>query len=436
MKVWVVKTSEMLASDNGNGRLLRSGLIAQLLDERGHDVTWWISTFDHANRINRASAHTDLSFGTRGIIRMLHSPGYRASISMARLRDHAIWGRAFRRAVARSPSPDIIFCAFPTIEAAAVCAEFGRRRGVPVVLDLRDMWPDIFAEFAPQPLRFLVRGVMQPWHMRARVAMRDASALFAITEEFLRWGVRCAGRERRPWDGVFLLAYPGVQDAGRDTPPERLVLDQLGINDRASFNVAVVGSMTRRRFEMETVIAAARSLRERAVPINFILGGDGEDLPHYREIARDCPNVFFPGWLGMAQIRELLAHSHVGLVPYRNSQDLVMSIPNKVGEYLAAGLPVVTCLKGALPAFLTRYGCGKSFSASDPASLASLLCGLQDDKAHLRDLSANARSCYREELVAETVYGRLIDRLEIISSRQPRGREQLPTRANQVGAAT
>ena len=32
MNVWVVKTSEMLAGDNDNGRLLRSGMIAHMLD--------------------------------------------------------------------------------------------------------------------------------------------------------------------------------------------------------------------------------------------------------------------------------------------------------------------------------------------------------------------------------------------------------------------
>ena len=430
MKVWVVKTSEMLASDNSNGRLLRSGLIAQLLDARGHDVTWWMSTFDHANRRNRAAASAEVPFATRSTIRMLHSPGYEASISLARLRDHAIWGRAFRRAISDMPSPDIIFCAYPTIEAAAACVEFGRRRGVPVVLDLRDMWPDIFAEFAPAPLRFLVRCALWPWHVRARAAMRDASALFAITEEFLSWGVRRAGRERRPFDGAFLLAYPTAPRVAQDTA--RTWLEGLGIG--GDFNVAVIGSMTRRRFEMETVIAAARVLQDHGVPVRFILGGDGEDLPHYREMARGCSNVVFPGWLSMAQIRELLAHSQVGLVPYRNSQDLVMSIPNKVGEYLAAGLPVMTCLEGALPAFLTRHDCGRSFRASDPASLVSLLCELKGNEEHLRNLSANARRCYHEELVAETVYGRLIDRLEMISSRQARARELLPTRANRMGA--
>ena len=144
MNVWVVKTSEMLASDNGNGRLLRSGMVAHMLDERGHQVTWWMSTFDHANRRHRYRRDTRTYFGARGIIRMIPSPGYQASISLQRLVDHSIWGRGFARAIRSAAPPDVIFCAYPTIEAASVCVRFGRRHGIPVVLDLRDIWPDIF----------------------------------------------------------------------------------------------------------------------------------------------------------------------------------------------------------------------------------------------------------------------------------------------------
>src|SRR5947207_2212329 len=208
MNVWVVKTSEMLATDNGNGRLLRSGLVAHMLDARGHTVTWWMSTFDHANRRSRAQQDTTVPFGARGAIRMIKSPGYRESVSLARICDHAIWGRAFRRAIASAPLPDIIFCAYPTIEAAATCVRFGQQHAVPVVLDLRDMWPDIFSEFAPTALKPLAYGVLWPWRAHARAALSRATALFAITDEFLSWGLKLAGRARGGWDASFLLAYP------------------------------------------------------------------------------------------------------------------------------------------------------------------------------------------------------------------------------------
>ena len=419
MKIWVVKTSEMLASDNNSGRLLRSGLLAQMLDARDHEVTWWMSTFDHANRRSRSGHDAVRPFGTRGTIRMIHSPGYRQSVSFARLRDHAIWGRAFAREIERVPVPDIILCAYPTIEAAAVCVRYARRRGVPVVIDLRDMWPDIFAEFVPAALKPVVHWLLWPWRSRARSALRDATALFAITEEFLSWGLGLAGRARREWDGAFLLAYPGgaaVPAGGAPAARAAEFWDELGVKFEEGFNVVVVGSMTRRRFEMDTVIEAANVLQNDVGPVRFILVGDGDDLPSYRRLARDSCHVIFPGWLSAVQIGELLRRAHLGLVPYRNTPDLVMSVPNKVGEYLAAGVPVATCLRGTLARLLYAGRCGLSFEPNDPTSLATLVRRLRVDDSLRRELSDNARQVYSTELAADSVYGRLIERLQIIAA--------------------
>jgi glycosyltransferase involved in cell wall biosynthesis len=417
VNVWVVKTSEMLATDNGNGRLLRSGLVAHLLDGRGHVVTWWMSTFDHANRRSRTQQDATLTFGARGVIRMIHSPGYRESVSLARVRDHAIWGRAFRRAIEAAVPPDIIFCAYPTIEAAAACIRFGRQRQVPVVIDLRDMWPDIFSEFAPAALRPAAQWMLWPWRARARSALRGATALFAITDEFLSWGLRLAGRERREWDGAFLLAFPDGDSEADDNAALQAAgfWDACGVHTGQAFNVVLVGSMTRRRFEMETVLAAARELQHDAAPVKFILAGDGDDLPLYRQQAQDCANLIFPGWLSAPRIRELLHRAHVGLVPYRRTPDLVMSVPNKVGEYLAAGVPVATCLTGTLARLLTERDCGVLFEAAQPASLVQLVRRLRDDQPRRLALQANARRVYREELAAHVVYGRLVERLEVIA---------------------
>ena len=419
MNVWVVKTSEMLGTDSNNGRLLRSGIIAHMLDARGHRVTWWMSTFDHANRRNRGSRDFVMNFGARGVIRLIHSPGYKRSISWARMRDHTCWARAFRRAIAHEPLPDIIFCAYPTIEAAVVCARFGAAHAVPVVIDLRDMWPDIFVESTPAALKPMARLLLWPWRRYARNGLRRSSALFGITEEFLAWGLALAGRSRRPWDGAYLLAYPEPPSVvPDDTAHEeaRRFWDALGVSKSEDFNIVCIGSMTARRFEMPAVIAAARDLQRDASRVKFILAGDGDDLENYRKLARGSENVIFPGWLNAAQIRILLGRAHLGLVPYRGTPDLLMSVPNKVGEYLAAGVPVATCLRGTLARMLSERRCGMLFEASVPESLVALVRKMQDDPVVRNQLSINAVTAYRDELDSETVYGRLIARLETIAA--------------------
>jgi len=418
MKVWVVKTSEMLASDNRNGRLLRSGLIAHMLDARGHEVTWWMSSFDHANRRTRCAADASMAYGSRGTIRMLHSPGYRTSVSLARFADHQIWGRRFERAIAAAPAPDLIFCAYPTIESALICARYGRRHRVPVILDLRDMWPDLFAEAAPRSLRPLARVTLAPLRARAAEALRRSTALFAITEEFLQWGLALAGRARNELDAAFAQAYPlaNLQPAdASESGDARQFWDQQGISRAGAFNVVLIGSITGRRVEMDAVLAAARTLQHDSRPVRFVFAGDGDDLDLYRTRARDCHNAVFPGWLRMPLIRELLARSHLGLVPYRNTPDYVMSVPTKAAEYFAAGVPVATSLRGTLPRLLHERRCGMQFDAADPDSLVALVRTLRDEPARRMELGANAERTFHSDFVAESVYAQLIERLETIA---------------------
>ena len=51
------------------------------------------------------------------------------------------------------PRPDLILCSYPTIELSVEAVRYGRTHGIPVVLDVRDLWPDIVLDLLPTILR-------------------------------------------------------------------------------------------------------------------------------------------------------------------------------------------------------------------------------------------------------------------------------------------
>jgi glycosyltransferase involved in cell wall biosynthesis len=276
----------------------------------------------------------------------------------------------------------------------------------------------LFGELPPPSLRPLAHALLTPLRARAAGALRRATALFAITDEFLQWGLTLARRPQGALDAAFAQAYPlSSLDVLDDAVAQeaRDFWDRHGIAREAAFNVVLVGSITGRRVAIEAVLNAARMLQNDERPVRFVLAGNGDDLALYRERARNCPNVLFPGWLRGAQIRELLVRAHLGLVPYRNTPDFVMSVPTKAAEYFAAGVPVATSLRGTLPRLLREHECGWEFDADHPESLVALVRKLRDDSGLRSALSANARRAYHARFVAEDVYGRLIDRLEQIA---------------------
>lgn len=441
MNVWVIKTSEMLATDSGRGRLLRSGMIAHMLESTGHTVTWWVSTFDHASKRQRFPFDENISFGKSGLIRLIFSPGYRGVVSIRRIFDHLYWGISFWRKIRSEIPPDIIFCAYPTVEAAFVCVHFGRRHGVPVVIDLRDMWPDIFVHAVPECARAIVRLIAAPYYLMSQYAFRNATALFGITREFVEWGLVRAGRPWGDLDRDYPLAYLKADLIevektvnGVQSESEIEAFWSAHVPDiKDCFNVVMIGSLNGKRYLMDTVFAAAKHLVNDKNKINFIICGDGENLNSYRIQAEGSSNIYFPGWINAAQVRALMKKAHLGLVPYRNTPDFVISIPNKAVEYLSAGLPVVTCLNGTLSRVLKENGCGEKYSNENPQSLVELLRSIRDDEYRFLQMRNYAIKLFEEKFVAENVYGQLIDHLDMIASRAKVGQRNIQQRIQSSG---
>ena len=160
MNCWLITVGEPLpVVDPGNPRLLRTGALARTLVQGGHRVLWWTSTFDHYRKVQRAPE--DRSFDWEGgTVRMLRSVGYRANVSVRRFIEHAGVARKFAREAAAMERPDVILASLPTIELAREAVAYGRAHGVPVLLDLRDLWPDLLIDVLPPRLRWLSRLVL------------------------------------------------------------------------------------------------------------------------------------------------------------------------------------------------------------------------------------------------------------------------------------
>lgn len=416
MKIWIVKTSEMLETDSSGGRTLRSGTIAKMCAEKGHEVTWWMSTFDHANRRQRYTEDTATNWINGGRIMQIYSPGYRKVVSLQRVWDHWYWSRKFSSKIDLQEKPDIIFCAYPTIEAAVVCCKYGALHGVPVVLDLRDMWPDIFKYALPSKIRKIADLALSPMYRSARFAMSTATAIFGITDEFLEWGLTYAGRPKRACDKAYPLAYSKSNFEAKhthssDSKPGILALE----NKDEDFVISLVGSLNGNRYEMKSLLDAFTILQQRGSKARLIIAGDGENLEAYRTQAKDLQNVTFLGWLGNEQIGSLLRISDLGVVPYRNTPDFMMSVPNKAVEYLANSVPILTCLNGTLKRVISENDCGFSYSAENPEQLATLILSLSNDKPSVAAKREKARALYENSFIAENVYSDLINHLEKIA---------------------
>lgn len=411
MRIWIVATGEPWPTDSGKARLLRGGILAKYCAAAGDEVVWWNTTFDHRRREDRF--HDDVVHqDPAGIeIRGLHaSTGYKRSVSPARILNHMQVGAAFRRQVESLARPDVILACMPLVELAHEAVRFGRKHDIPVVVDLRDFWPDVWLEPVPALLRPLAKAAMIPWNRMLADALQGATAISGITDSFLEWGLKRAGRSRQPADFWAPLAY----DSDRATPSELRAADafwnEQGIGDDGLFVACFFGTLANRT-GIELLVEAARLIpTERRDRMRIVIAGQGDAEPFLRAQAADLEHVVMPGWVDLPKIAALKARSSVGVIPYPNTPDFVASIPNKVPEYLAGGLAVVSTLQGEVEAMLEQYDAGLSVAPRTPQAIADALIALMDDPRRLAQLRQGAQAA-SGRFASEQVYGAFRSRL-------------------------
>lgn len=422
MRIWLVTIGEPLPIDGTGDRLLRAGLLAEQLARSGHHVVWWTSTFNHARKQQRAGRDTIVDWNDRYQIRMLHGRAYRSPVSISRLLNHLDLAGRFRQQVAMEPKPDVILCSWPTVELCLEATRYGRERNVPVVIDIRDLWPDLFLDLVPRILRPAAKTLLRPLFEQARLACRNATAITGITPEYIDFGLRYGGRKKGPQDRAFPMGYRQREPSAAEQTQAAAFWKQHGLVDGSSEFIACWFGAMGRHSELATVIEAARLLEKQDAqsgpvgrPVRFVLCGAGPDLNRCRRLARDCPNVRLPGWINAAEIWTLMRTASVGLTPYVSNENYIRNVPNKPVEYLSAGLPIVSSLQGVLADLLAEHQCGITYPNRDAAGLAAAIAGLRDDADRLHRMSENAQRLYRERFIAETVYADMQTYLEQIA---------------------
>jgi glycosyltransferase involved in cell wall biosynthesis len=180
------------------------------------------------------------------------------------------------------------------------------------------------------------------------------------------------------------------------------------------FNVCFFGNLGHSFVpEFINVINAARKIKTKNYPIRFIICGSGVNLNFYKKKSEGYSNIIFPGWINEAQIWTLLRMSSIGLLPYQNSKSFVISLPNKSIEYLSAGLPIISSLKGVLGDLLRNHNCGINYESENADDLTSILINLFNHPELLKEMSKNAYTLYKVKFVAEKVYSDMINYLEL-----------------------
>ncbi len=252
---------------------------------------------------------------------------------------------------------------------------------------------DVFNEWSfARAEKVIVLGRCMEQALNARYGDRYADKLATIHV----WGD----------DDTILAAEPG---------DENPLAAGWGIADRF---VALYSGNMGRTHDVETIIEAARRLRDRD-DILFLMVCGGYKRPLAERLARDLPNVRFEDYVSRDEYPRLLAAADVGITSLIAGQE-GLSVPSKSYGMMCAGLPIVALMSASaeVARVVADEDCGvvvrpgHAVGLGDAAGLADAILELKNDPARRRRLGENGARASREKYSLRIAADRYLELLE------------------------
>jgi glycosyltransferase involved in cell wall biosynthesis len=383
-------------------------MLINALLRHGHSADLWVSAFDHISHKHIHTGSCVENINDRLTIHFIKGCGYPSDRAPVRFLHNRQTAKEFKiLADSCTSTPDIIFAPIPTLELTQAAVHFATQKGIKVIVDIRDLWPDIYLTMFPIILRPLARILFTSEFRRAKNIFDNATAITAVSESYLHRGLQFAKRSRNSFDQFFPLGSSEFKPVGA----AKMSHSEFFSND--SFVFCFVGTFST-HLDIQTMIDAAKIIEGKNTKIRIVIIGEGNRSAFYFKQAAKLSNILMPGWLDSATVNQILRQSDVGLVAY--SRKALMSLPNKPFEYMAAGLPLLSSLKGELEQLISQYHIGCQYDASNASSLADKMIYMFEKRDEARVMGENAFALFKSKYEATLVYDNFVSHLERVFS--------------------
>jgi colanic acid biosynthesis glycosyl transferase WcaI len=305
--------------------------------------------------------------------------------------------------------PDVLIASSPPLFPHITGALLSRRWRIPLVLEIRDLWPDYLVGMGILKDRFSP-GVLFALERRL---LKAAARVVVVTDSF-RARVEAKGI---PLDRIEVI--PNGVDASRyyrsEEPPP---LPELVPRD-GEWIVGYLGNFGAGQ-GLEAVVEAAAILRRRGTKARFVLAGDGtlgRELTARAE-SEGLTNLSVHGPIPKEQTRAFYNACDVCLVPLAPFAILQETVPSKIFEVMACETPVIASLGGEGARVVTESQAGVVTPPGDgPAIAAAVETVMAMPESARREMGARGRRYVETHYSRQILAARYLDLLTATTSR-------------------
>ena len=283
---------------------------------------------------------------------------------------------------------DVMYAYHPPLTVGIAASLIRWLRGIPLVYDIQDMWPDTLRAtgMLNNPRALALVGRVCDW------VYKRVDQLVVLSPGFKRLLV-----QRGVPEGKIELVYNWADESALMSPVGAVPAAFPG-TDR--FRVVFAGNMGKAQ-AMDCVLDAAAILQARGSCASFVMLGGGVEVRRLKTRALEmklCNVVFLPP-VPMSEVGTVLAAADVLLVHLRKDPLFEITIPSKTQAYMAVGKPLLMAVSGDAADLVRQAQCGVTAASENPQALADAVDTLAAMPSNgLKLMGENAASFYRATL--------------------------------------
>ncbi|MBR9871249.1 MAG: glycosyltransferase family 4 protein [Gammaproteobacteria bacterium] len=287
-----------------------------------------------------------------------------------------IWIFRISQAARHERADLIIVRDLPLVRSALILK---RILGTKVALDMAEVYPEMYASSAQSSDNSFAQRLLK----NPKVAQRYETSVLPKVDHTLVMIEE--SRDRLLRNGISQDRVTIVSN----TPPIDKFGGSVHQHTGTNLHLAYVGFLTELR-GLDLLVKAVAAYIERGNPADSIkvdIVGKGASKAKLQRLVKDLgvrSSVTIHGWLSQEKVTQLMTAANVGALTYRVCGHWNHTIPNKIFDYMLAGLPVLATEVIPIQRIITQEDCGLVCRDLDTADIAEKLEQLR--KPELRNV--------------------------------------------------
>ncbi len=316
-------------------------------------------------------------------VERIHVPRFSRTSLLARGFEHFAYAFYLGAVTLFMQKPDVTLVFSPPLPLPWVIEAVGRVRGMPVIVNIQDLFPLEAVELGMLTNKVLIRV----FEWMERQVYRQAAAVTVHSP-----GNREHVVERGGLPSRVQVVYNWVDtELIHPSPKRNSFSQQYGLENK--FIVSYAGTMGWAQ-DMNTIVACAERLKDHP-DILFLMVGDGveREKAQTRSVELGLANIV---WLPMQPLSvypDILAASDISMINLHPELRTPV-VPSKLLSIMSAGRPVVASLPKESDArgIIKDARCGLCVDAGDDAALAGAISHLAAANGLLTEMGSNGRN--------------------------------------------